>query len=107
MKAIIIYLSIFPTLHLIVSRDILMQGPKQYHRDHSTQEQYNNQRIEYREPLYIRLRHRFKDIIPSWRPFDGVVLDKGDSVRVGHAEGFVGLQVPGYFEGGAAACVTV
>lgn len=63
-----------------------MQRTQQYHSDHPAQEQNDNQRVQDTEPLDVRVRHRFEDVVPSGGPLDVVVLHEMYRVSVQDAE---------------------
>lgn len=85
-------LCIFTTIHLIVSSNILVQCSQHNHSHHSGQEQYNDQAVQYAEPLDLCMRHRFQNIIPSRWPFDGVVSYEMHRIRVRDVDLLVWFQ---------------
>lgn len=80
------YLSVLSAINLIVPRDILVQSSKENHGYHSRKEENNHQGVQYAEPLDIRMRHRFQDVVPTRRPFDRVVLHEIHRISVHYFE---------------------
>lgn len=54
----------FESSDLVVSCNILVQGPQHDHGHHGREEEDDHQRVEDTEPLNVGVRHRVKDVIP-------------------------------------------
>lgn len=73
---------IFTTVHVIVLSHIFVKYPEHDSSNDARQEQHNHQRIQNAEPLDICVWHRFQNVVPSWRPFDVIVLNEFHRVRM-------------------------
>ena len=70
-----------------------MHGSEQDHGHHAAQEENNDKRVDYAEPLDLGVGHRVQYVVPARGPLDIIVLLVLDRERVGYGEiiHFVGV----------------
>lgn len=76
------YLSIFSAINLVVSCNIFVKSSQEYHRHHSGKKEDYHKRIQNTKPLDIGVRHRLEDVIPSWRPLYGIILNEINRIGI-------------------------
>lgn len=85
-------LRVLAAIHLVVAGNVFVQRSQHNHGHHAGQEEHDDQAVENAEPLDLGVRHRLQDVVPSRRPFDGVVAHKVHRVRVRDVDLLVGLE---------------
>ncbi len=86
-------LCVLATIYLIVARDVLVQGTQEDHGHHPGEEEYDDERVENREPLDVGVRHALQDVVPSGAPADIVSLLELDRETVGDVQLALGFQL--------------
>lgn len=100
-------LDIVAILCAVIFGQIFVYRTQENHRDHAAEEEHNHERVQNAEPLNFRIRHRVKNVIPSRGPFDFIIHEITNRIRVLDFEIFQTFQVARYLQRLGALAVAI